>query len=99
MPKKTKEEILTELKKRYTPEEETEAMMGKSAEYQLFEQEKLTQGAWFEKACNFIKGVGLSVTLAETDKKKLQDQIDVLGINVRPEDVYGLGMMSLLVFA
>lgn len=74
-------------------------MIGKSAEYQLFEQEKLREGEWFEKACNFIKGIGLSVTLAETDKKKLQDQIDVLGINVRPEDVYGLGMMSLLGFA
>ncbi len=96
MTKRSRAEIVRRLKKKYLSDSSTETVVGKSHEYQLFEQSKAVEGMWFEKLCKLAHSTGFSLTIGVDDKIKLERQISLLGLDIEPEDVYLLGMFSML---
>jgi len=103
MPKKTQAEIVADLKKKYYQDtdkekEEGSELIGKSREYQLFEEEKFKEGAWFEKLAKMASSTGITLGLGESDKAQLEKEIAILGLEIKPEDVVLVSMLSLILF-
>ncbi len=66
-----------------------------SREFQNFKAEMMPQFSSFEKWCNNI-GRTIKINLAEKDKTKLQKSIDSAHLEITPESVVSLSMMSFI---
>jgi len=100
VPKKTKEQIVSELKKKYLGDEEGEELaVSTTREYNLFERERTREGAFFEKLIKFVRSLGLKFSLSQAEHDALSIKLRLLGLDAEPEEIYGLGMLAILGFA
>ncbi|MFA5406481.1 MAG: hypothetical protein WC307_03950 [Candidatus Nanoarchaeia archaeon] len=99
MPKKTREQIINELKNKYLSEESTDDLVSNTREYQIFEKQKITKAAWYEQLCKLTRKLGLKFSVSDAEHERLENQLSMLGLDVAPEEVLSVSMLSLLLFA
>jgi len=58
----------------------------------------VVEGEWYVKACKLARSTGLNFSIAENDRVKIQKQIDLLGLDITPEDTFLLGMLTMMLF-
>ncbi len=103
MPKKTRAQIEKELREKYfesAKKREEEEIVGagiKTREFKIFEK-KEAGGEWFEKLVKWSRGFGIKFALDRKTKEELEVKLRLLGLDVEPEDIYSLGILSIMLF-
>ncbi len=90
--RKSKEQLVNELKKKYLS---SDVSVSKSSDYLQFKSKGVSAG-WFESGCRFARKLGLNVSISSDERKALIKDIELSGLNVKPEDVYSFGLLAIL---
>jgi hypothetical protein len=79
-------------------EEQEEAIIAQSREFKLFEREKEVGGEWFEKLAKWSRTTGIKFSVDRKTKADIENKLSLVGIDVKAEDIYTLGILSVMLF-